>query len=203
MMRKLFCVLTTVTLPMWAGSPELDELRIELDDIKHFLKTTQVELNILDERVKKQNSSKAQSQSAEASTLMHLSSQVSALEKKVTSLEKTWEKAAADLRALSTTAAEALTKIQALEQDLFSHEKKLDEVSKLKGTLTKISSAIGQKAASEVASGSKTYRVKAGDSLEKIARKNQVSVDALRKTNNLSQDKIVVGQELRIPDESA
>ena len=37
------------------ANPEIDELRIELDDLKHALKTTQVELGLLDERLQKQS----------------------------------------------------------------------------------------------------------------------------------------------------
>ncbi|MBI2812369.1 MAG: LysM peptidoglycan-binding domain-containing protein [Candidatus Melainabacteria bacterium] len=208
-MRQFFLLLLTFSfaLPAYARpqsgyytNPELDELRIELDDLKHLLKTTQVELTLLDERFKKRDTNKSQMQATEANSLILVSSQISALEKKVTTLEKTLEKAATDLRTLSTNASQALSKIQNIEQDLVSHEKRLDEVAKLKGTLTTISKAISQKPTA-VETSSKSHRVKAGDSLEKIARQNHVSVDALRKTNNLSNDKIVVGQELRIPDE--
>jgi LysM repeat protein len=124
------------------------------------------------------------------------------LEKKVSHLEKTLEKAAADLRTLSTSANQALNKIQVLEQDLSSHEKRLEEVSKLKGTLTSISKAISQKPNSDAPANTKSYRVKAGDSLEKIARAHHTSADLIKKINNISNDKIIVGQELRIPDDS-
>ena len=182
------------------SSPELDELRIAVDDLKYALKSTQVELNILDERVKKQTSSKTKE---DVSALSLLTSQVNSLEKKVTNLEKTLEKAANDLRTLSSTATAALTKIQGMEQDLSSHEKRIDEVVKLKGTLTSISKAISARSSPEAASSStKTYRVKAGDSLEKIARANRVSVETIKKINHLSNDKIVVGQELRLDSDT-
>lgn len=195
-MRKLILLLGLATLPL--HSSELDELRIEIDDLKYALKTTQVDLGILDERLKKQD---VKSQNKDVGTLSLLASQVSTLEKKVSSLEKTLEKAANDLRSLSAASTQALAKIQEFESNISSHEKRLDEVGKLKGTLTNISKAIGQRTESP-ATSSQTYRVKAGDSLEKIARSQHVSVDALRKVNNLSNDKIVVGQELRLPDAS-
>lgn len=185
--------LLLLTLPLHAKpssgfytNPELDELRIELEDIKHSLKSTQVELGLLDERLKK-----GQTQNKESGSLTLLTTQVNALEKKVSGLEKTLEKAANDLRALSA----ASTKIQ---EDLFSHEKRLDEVVKLKGTLTNISKAMGQR---ETPSSTKSYRVKAGDSLEKIARNHRTTVDIIQKINHLSNDRIVVGQELRLPDD--
>jgi len=178
------------------ANPEIDELRIELDDLKHALNTTQVELGLLDERLNKQNSA-LKGQSSGSSSL---NSQIATLEKKVSCLEKTLEKAANDLRALNTSLNQTLSKVQNIETDLSSHDKRLDEVAKLKGTLTSISKAIGQQTPSSIGVSSKTYCVKAGDSLEKIARNNKCSVDAIRKINNLSNDRINIGQELKLPD---
>jgi LysM repeat protein len=214
-MRPLITQLALIVLsalPLYARpqsgfytTPELDEFRIELDDLKHALKTVQVDLGLLDERLKKQDHSltqvKDQSQGKDASSLSLLTVQVNALEKKVSGLEKSLEKAANDLRTLNATSTQVLNKIQEVEQNLLSHEKRLDEVVKLKGTLTTISKAIHQRSSCEAPSSTKSYRVKAGDSLEKIARMNHISVEIIRKLNNLSSDKIVAGQELRLPDD--
>lgn len=43
------------------------------------------------------------------------------------------------------------------------------------------------------------YKVKEGDSLEKIARAHQTSVKAIKELNNLANDKIIVGKTLKIP----
>ncbi len=45
----------------------------------------------------------------------------------------------------------------------------------------------------------RTYTVKAGDTLTGIARRNGVSVRAIRNANNLRTDRINVGQKLKIP----
>ncbi len=177
------------------NNAELDEFRIELDDLKYGLNAIQVEVNLLDERSKKQDRSLVQSKDSAL-----FSSQVQALEKKISQLEKTLEKAANDLRSLNTTTAQALSKIQELEKNFISHEKRLDDVVKLKGTLASISQAISQRSP-EAPSSTKPYRVKAGDSLEKISRNNHISVETLKKINHLASDKIVVGQELRLADE--
>ncbi len=49
---------------------------------------------------------------------------------------------------------------------------------------------------------SSTYTVKSGDSLYKIASQHNVTVDQLKKENNLSGDMIYVGQTLIIPGKS-
>ena len=56
-----------------------------------------------------------------------------------------------------------------------------------------------KKPAAEAAAGAGEYVVKPGDSLEKIAKKNGVKVSALKEANQLTSDKIRVGQKLTIP----
>ena len=48
----------------------------------------------------------------------------------------------------------------------------------------------------------KSYTVKSGDSLTKIAGQFGVSVRSIRSANNLKTDKIVVGQKLQIPSKN-
>ena len=52
-------------------------------------------------------------------------------------------------------------------------------------------------------SGEKTYVVKAGDSLTKIAKDHGTTVNALRKANKLTTDKIKVGDKLKLPAAAA
>jgi len=51
----------------------------------------------------------------------------------------------------------------------------------------------------ETATGEITYEVKSGDNLTKIAEKYKVTIAAIRTANNLTSDRIVVGQKLKIP----
>jgi len=47
--------------------------------------------------------------------------------------------------------------------------------------------------------GETTHKVISGDNLTKLAEKYHVTVNAIRKANNLTSDRIVVGQTLKIP----
>ena len=47
--------------------------------------------------------------------------------------------------------------------------------------------------------GGKTHTVVKGDSLGKIARQHNVSVEALKKANHMTSDTVVLGSKLRIP----
>lgn len=54
-------------------------------------------------------------------------------------------------------------------------------------------------AAAESAGEARTYRVRRGDSLWTIARRNKVSVAVLKEANDLRSSRIVAGQVLKIP----
>lgn len=61
---------------------------------------------------------------------------------------------------------------------------------------------VGAKAsatASAAEAGTRTYRVRPGDSLWTIARKNRVTVDRIKSANDLRGSRIVAGQLLTIP----
>jgi membrane-bound lytic murein transglycosylase D len=52
-------------------------------------------------------------------------------------------------------------------------------------------------------SGEQTYTVKSGDTLTKIAGEFGVTIKAIRSENNLTTDKIIVGQKLKIPTKTS
>lgn len=47
-----------------------------------------------------------------------------------------------------------------------------------------------------------THKIKSGESLSTIARKHGVTVDQLRKANNLKGDNIRAGETLKVPSKS-
>lgn len=178
----------------------LEILRIEVEDLQYALKSAQVEWNLLDERMRKQENSLTTLKKKEEAT-SPLTGQLAAFEKKISQLEKLVDKVTADLKNLHTYSSQIQAKLQALEIEVGSHEKKLGEVLKLKSTLTSISKAMGKNPSPE-ATPPVVYCVKEGDSLEKISRRHQISVEKLKKINHLSSDTILIGQELKIYDDT-
>ncbi len=68
------------------------------------------------------------------------------------------------------------------------------------GTVKLASNASADETPEESASeSSRTYKVRRGDSLWTIARRNEVSVDRIRSVNSLDSSRIVAGQVLLIP----
>lgn len=160
----------------------INDLRMEVADLRHALHGTDVEVKLLEERM----------ESTEGSLAGVHSNESKDLERKIAFIEKNLEKLAGDLRSLSQFSTQTTATLSVYRQQIAQLDGKLDEISKLRSTLSQLSRA----SPSEVSSA---YQVKSGDSLEKIARKFQTSVDALKRENSLSSDKIVVGQQLAIP----
>ncbi len=185
----------TSTLTALRGNQDhlFEEMRTEIADLKHALHGTEVELKLLEE--------KFESREAEIVSSPSSKGDVAALQRKIAFLEKTIDKMGVDLRSLMTYANQTTSSLTQYRDHIQEIDRKLDEVGKLRSTLTQISKS---HSAPEAASSdaSTNYRVKAGDSLEKIARKFHITIEVLKKDNHLSSDKIVVGQELIISSAS-
>jgi LysM repeat protein len=122
------------------------------------------------------------------------------MEKKWGQFEKSQDGTKGDLQQLATNAnvaATALTqfknRIQELEQEILAQNRRFEEVAKLKGSIELL--------AKSTKPSFKIYKVKAGDSLEKIASAHHTKVEKIKKLNDLERDLIVVDQELKIPTE--
>lgn len=188
----------------------MEELRIEIADVKHALNSTQVEVRILEDKLKSQDNAIYAFKNQTANKLPmvgHLSELIDTLEKKLSTLEKIQDKTFHDLRQLTTHANQTSStlmhykeKMQEIEREMGTQSQRLDEVSKLKSTLTHISKAMKQ--GDYPQDTIKIYKVIAGDTLEKIARKFYTTSDYIKKLNRFENDRIVVGQEVKVPDGS-
>lgn len=179
------------------SSVAFHEVRAELADLKHAVSNAQVEIQILEERVQNQESLLQKTKNIPSSP--SLDSKASALEKRIFAIEQIQDKIQADLKQISlhanqTTAClqQYSTKISGIEQNVERQNKMIYDLADLKSSLKSLKSSIAKETIS-------TYTVKSGDSLEKIARNHQVSTEALKKANQLSHNKILIGQELIIP----
>lgn len=115
----------------------IDELRTEVADLKHALHGTQVALQILEEREKKVQKPLARSP--------ELAQQIAALSQKVAQLEKLHEKISSHASQSQTTFSQLRDKMRELENEIATQNKRLDEVAKLKSTLTSLSQALKNK----------------------------------------------------------
>jgi LysM repeat protein len=175
----------------------LHKVRTDVEDIKHDLNTYEIEHHVLEGKLIDQEqtitSLKQQVAELKQGKLESFTQEIQALEKNLTQLAKKQEKIISDIRQLSSHANETTTaltqykeKIAQFEKVVLTQNEQIKELVKVQQGLA----SLGQM---------KIYTVKGGDSLEKIAREKGLSVEELKKKNNLSSDLIVIGQELLLP----
>lgn len=89
--------------------------------------------------------------------------------------------------------AELEATIEAQNQHMVTLETGLESILEI------IQAKSPSKTSNSISSTGKTYKVQPGDSLDKIARLHKISVQALKDANQLTKDRILVGQSLQIP----
>jgi LysM repeat protein len=87
-------------------------------------------------------------------------------------------------------------KINEVERHISLHNQTLAEVMKVKDHLKILSDMIATEGEGR---SLQSYRVKAGDSLDKIAKEHKTSAETLRKINHMNNDLILAGQDLLVP----
>ena len=109
---------------------------------------------------------------------------------------KKQEKIVADIRQLSSHANDTTTALAQYKEKISQFEKAIQEQTIQLQDLVKIKEEITKFAEVE---NSKAYKVKVGDSLEKIARDNDTTVDELKRLNQMTTDLIVIDQLIHLP----
>lgn len=180
----------------------LHKIRTEIEDLKHDLNTSDIELHILEGKLIDQEDTlsaiKEIINTSQEGKIDDLQKVISSLNKKISSLENQQEEILKDLKQLSTHANETTTalsqykdKIGEMERSIGFQNKQFDEISKLKKNLSLIVKSLE--------SPPTKYTVKDGDSLEKISKHFSVRIEEIKKLNNLKDDLILSGQEILIP----
>lgn len=98
----------------------------------------------------------------------------------------------------SNTVSQCRQKITDLEKQIALQNNTIDQ---LQGAMKALADALqgDLSPGTAVANGYKSYRIKAGDNLEKIAKQNNTTIKAIKEINKLANDRIVVGQTIYLP----
>jgi LysM repeat protein len=191
------------------------EMRDSIDDIRHEANNHEVEIRMFEEKFKNQeaviDALREQFTDANQMNKDFLKENLAHLETKITSFEMTLKGLVADLRQLKTHANDSSSVLTQYKQKISELEKIIDgqnqNIEHLQAAMRSLMEAIqvrenhsnkGKSIGEEQMSLS--YRVKTGDSLEKIARSHQTTVSTIKELNRLTSDRIVVGQILQIPE---
>lgn len=194
----------------------LRQLKTGLADLKYGVNNHETEIRMFEDKLRNQETSfdhlrqqltdDFQSQrDLTRSTILTLENKIGTLEEKTDALETLTKGLTADLRQLKQQANDSVTVLGQYKQKLTDLEGLLQtqnqHMHNLEVALNSMMDFIQTKEAPQLAlsGNAKTYKVQAGDTLEKIARAQKVSVQGLREANQLTNDRIIVGQTLKIP----
>lgn len=125
------------------------------------------------------------------------------VDSRLKSMEKNLDKLVSDLKQFKKHANDSSSSLGQLEKKLKEQEEisslQAQQIKDLESALRTLANALQVKAPASSASSSGEYRVKAGDSLEKIAKENGTTIEAIKRENNLTKSTIYPGQKLHIP----
>lgn len=213
-MKKLLWILPLLATGCSPLKSSPQEARLELmmrevqtntDDLRHDVSRVQTELQILDGRIKTYEHAlatfKQQDLEKQQSRLDALLNQVEALEKSCSSLIRHQESGGEEARKLMLHANETSVALSQFKARLIEIEKEMqvqkrgsEDLLKMKGRFEALAKHL------HVVQDCKVYKVRPGDTLEKIARLHKTTVERIKQINDLEQDLIVVGQEVLIPE---
>lgn len=185
---------------------KLHEVQTHLDELKHDLNCFQTELQIMDGKIRYYENAlshfREQDLEKQKEAIDQMGKELRSLSQKWNQWEKAKEAEKGELLQLSSYANETQmilsqfkTRLVELEQMILTQNRRFEEISKIKSSLESVAKSL------KPSSSSSTHRVKPGETLEKIALLHQTKVDRIKKLNELSSDLIVIGQELKIPQE--
>jgi LysM repeat protein len=181
------------------------EMRDNIDFLRHELENQESEIKMFESRVDNQeetiSSMRQQVIDSNQANKELLRNNGANWETRITAIESASKSLVSDIKQIKDHAnntAEVLTeykqKITELEKIIALQNQNIDNLQSAVRSLTEM-----LQVKEGVASDSKSYRVKKGDSLEKIAKANNTTVKALKEVNNLPSDRIVEGKLLQIP----
>ena len=180
----------------------LHEVQTNVDDLRHDTNCFNTEIQLLGARIKCFENAlaglKAQEIEKQQSRIDQIAQQLLSIEKKWASFEKKQEASKEGLEGLSLHAKEttmALTQFKdrmtELESEILTQSRRLETLSKLRANIDSLVKTLKAEG--------RAYKVRPGDSLEKIAKAHKIDVATLKEMNELKQDLLVVDQELKVP----
>jgi LysM repeat protein len=174
-------------------SQEVEALRVEVGDLRHLLNGLQTDLTILEEKVRLPHAN---------ADLHSIKQQIALMQSQCSFLANKQEKVITEYKHLSDQLSQLFALVnkqgdllkemrQKQTAELSQH---LEEILQIK---KKLLSTI--KNLSPPSDSLRTYRVRPGDTLEKIARREEISLERLKELNQLSSDTIFIDQLLKLP----
>lgn len=187
------------------------EILDSLDNLRHEVNNHEAEIRMFEEKFKNQEEILDTLRNQMTSTLQAvketLKSQSATLDARLATHENAAKGLSTDFKSYTNDYAQTLSDYKRRIVEL---EKMIDaqnhNIENLQAALNSLMDALQikdtpqDKTADSEPGSPKIYRVKSGDSLEKIARQNQTTIKKLKELNNLTSDQIIIGQKLKLPE---
>ncbi len=179
----------------------LREMRSQIEDFKYQLNKYEVELQIVEGKADSQGSAlKVMRQDIAQLSKNDEKTVQSAFEtynQKIEKLEGLEKRLKGDLLALKENTHEVLSSLAQFKVKIDGNEKHIADqkryIEHLKSSLESL-----MKVMADPKDEGLCYVVCPGDSLDKIARENDLKIETIKNLNNMTSDLIVVGQKLRL-----
>ncbi len=178
----------------------VQKLKTDIEDLKQEMKTYQIEVGILEGKLMNHEEDLAYLQSPETGSMKGGSrsldqgtladKRIQELEKTVDFLVKRFDRIEIESKEIAKVVSGYRQKFSEVEKYLQTQSESLQEIAKVRKSLKEIKEEVVE---------TTSYRVRAGDSIDKIARQYSTTPEQIRKLNKLHNDRILVGQELRVP----
>jgi LysM repeat protein len=196
----LFFILTTLATQIHAAPKQVVRSSINLsdkvDDLQTEVDNHTTEIRIIEEKLKNQllivESIRDQVQETNQSQKDLVKNNSVGLENRILSLESSLKSISADLRQMQTHANETANALKQYKQKIAEQG---DTINNLQASLKTLMEALQMSATATT----KNYTVQSGDTLEKIAKRNKTSVKEITQLNGLQNEKIFIGQTLKLP----
>lgn len=180
-------------------SATVRELLVSFEDLKHEVRNHDSEIHTLEEKTSNfqeilDGVRKEQMEATQAmrESLKNLEAKISGHEGMAKGLTSSLQNHAADSIAALT---DYKKRILELEKAIELQNRNIENLQTALKALLETSSKVATEDTGKI------YRVKAGDSLDKIARAHQTSVKRIKELNGLTKDQIIVGQKLKLAEE--
>lgn len=189
------------------------EILDSLDNLRHQVNNHEAEIRVFEEKFKNQedilDSLRKQTAAATQAVKEALRGHLGNLEAKLAGHENTAKDLSTDFKSFAKDYSHVLieykSRIADLEKAIDIQNHNIENLQAAMGTLIEaiqVKETLQEKSITPIQdeSSAKIYRVKAGDSLGKIAEQNQTTIKKLKELNNLTSDQIIIGQKLKLSE---
>jgi len=176
-----------------------DDTAASYSDLQHDVENHEIELRMFEERLNTQetilDTLRQQFLDSNLANQKILKGNTVSLEKKVSSMDSSVSGMIKDMKDLQSHANDTAKALSQYKQKIDSLEK---QVAHMQHAIDSILMALQIDDAKAIDS-QHVYEVKSGDILEKIAKKHKTTVKKIKELNGLKNDRIYVGQKLKLP----